>query len=190
MLFKIAVIASLLMLGEGAIEMPLNKVTNLPRPSHHLHSIYNPNSYSQHEDMELEGGLSSVHYPYIADVMIGDKNYKLIANAGSSDLLVGDNCVTYERQATCDPQTALVGHYIEGSEFAKSQSRTYTGKEDDNKIPNALAMCFDPSDNGGKMIIGGGEIENTEFSPLVLKSWYTVTLDSMSINGRLLRSAA
>eukprot|EP00124_Ichthyophonus_hoferi_P000253 Ihof_evm9s9 gene=Ihof_evmTU9s9 len=52
-----------------------------------------------------------------------------------------------------------------------------------NNLPNALAMCFDPSGHGGKLVVGGGELENMQFTPITEKQWYTVNMTSMSIGG-------
>eukprot|EP00124_Ichthyophonus_hoferi_P000359 Ihof_evm26s12 gene=Ihof_evmTU26s12 len=53
----------------------------------------------------------------------------------------------------------------------------------ENDLPHALAMCFDPSGAGGKMVIGGGELENMQFTPITKDAWYTVNMTSISMGG-------
>eukprot|EP00124_Ichthyophonus_hoferi_P000249 Ihof_evm5s9 gene=Ihof_evmTU5s9 len=265
-------VASLLMLGEGAIEVPLTRVTNLASNNGHrinrnLFKVDEYDNYAPRNGVELGGGTGTVHRSYVAEIMIGGQTYKLLCDTGSSDLLVvGEDCVTYNRGATCDPQTAPAGYCTEyGSK--KQNTGTYLGEHSgncygtpgmitfakydlykaditmagaeaheqylgyihqqsvgmwgegenavdgiiglayerlssiykltngagktlmstissENGVPNAFAMCFDPSGKGGKMVIGGGEIEGMHFAPLILKSWYTVSMSSISIDGR------
>eukprot|EP00124_Ichthyophonus_hoferi_P000247 Ihof_evm3s9 gene=Ihof_evmTU3s9 len=268
MLSKIAVVASLLMLGEGAIEVPLTKEYGLSKNRFYYvnnynarnHNNYYNNNYNRHsngDDLELEGGVGSTHRSYIAKIKIDNQEYRLICDTGSSDLLlVGSYCRTYPRGGnTCNPQTSSIGNCVSGNAiknnygsyvdidgsncygtpgtktfanykiykadvemagvraddqylgYIHQQTEGMWGKDanavdgilglayesissiygkinkgktlmstlsKENGIPDALAMCFDPSGKGGKMIIGGGEIAGMEFTPLVEKSWYTV----------------
>eukprot|EP00124_Ichthyophonus_hoferi_P001784 Ihof_evm8s103 gene=Ihof_evmTU8s103 len=51
-----------------------------------------------------------------------------------------------------------------------------------NDFPNSFAMCFDPSGDGGKMVLGEGELVGMQFTPLILDAWYTVITSSISID--------
>eukprot|EP00124_Ichthyophonus_hoferi_P000256 Ihof_evm12s9 gene=Ihof_evmTU12s9 len=268
MLSKFAVAASLAMLCEGAIELALSKV-----------SRFSSNNLSQFEtarngSLVLGGGEATNHHAYITEVMIGKKNYRLLCDTGSSDLLVvGYACVTYKRGATCNPtipptgyctaagpdhqpnagiSTGIAGSNCYGTPgqitFAKyyvyqtnvtfaglqasnqyigyihqqtvgmwgegeiavdgilglaysSLSSIYSvtnGKGEtlmstisqENDLPNAFAMCFDPSGTGGKMVIGGGEQENMQFTPLILDEWYTVNMTSVRVGEETLEYTA
>eukprot|EP00124_Ichthyophonus_hoferi_P000254 Ihof_evm10s9 gene=Ihof_evmTU10s9 len=72
--------------------------------------------------------------------------------------------------------------YEEGGNFMSTMSSQ-------NNLPNALALCFDPSGTGGKLVIGGGELENMQFTPVTLEKWYTVNMTSISVGGNAVENA-
>eukprot|EP00124_Ichthyophonus_hoferi_P004725 Ihof_evm2s559 gene=Ihof_evmTU2s559 len=53
----------------------------------------------------------------------------------------------------------------------------------ENNLPNAFSLCFDPSGYNGKMVVGGGELPDMQFTPVIKEYWYTVNMTSISVAG-------
>eukprot|EP00124_Ichthyophonus_hoferi_P005836 Ihof_evm2s983 gene=Ihof_evmTU2s983 len=122
----VAVVASLLMLGDGAFEVPLTKVTSIPKMIRRQPRRLG-NKVVHKGDLILEGGTRSVHHSYLAEITINRQSYKLFADTGSSDLLVvGENCVTFKRGETCTPTTKPIGVCTNNP---RKQSGTFVGEE-------------------------------------------------------------
>eukprot|EP00124_Ichthyophonus_hoferi_P006042 Ihof_evm1s1146 gene=Ihof_evmTU1s1146 len=66
-----------------------------------------------------------------------------------------------------------------GETFMSTMSR-------ENGLPNALAMCFDPSGTGGKMVIGGGKLANMQYTSVIKETWYTVGINSISVGDTMM----
>eukprot|EP00124_Ichthyophonus_hoferi_P000780 Ihof_evm7s32 gene=Ihof_evmTU7s32 len=66
---------------------------------------------------------------------------------------------------------------------SKNRSETLISSlSQENRFSNSFAICFAPSGTGGRMIIGGGELANMQFTPLVRGIQYIVKLSSIAIN--------